>query len=304
MLPECILHSITNMIISRLNGGMGNQMFQYALGRALAIKNTTTLGLDLEYLLDRTPRKGFTFRNYDLDLFSVQAEIVQQANIPFPYRSFGSGKIASALNKLRDKLLPAPGKEKGFSFDESVSALSGEAYLYGYWQSYKYFESIAEIIKKDFTPRLSLPENVQELKKEIGSRNSVCIHVRRGDYVGNSVHEVVGKVYYDQALEVLQEKATVEHLYVFSDDIAWCREALPFSYPTTYVGEEFAGERAIGHFALMQACTHFIIPNSSFSWWAAWLSEGPEKVVIAPRQWFGDASIDTKDLIPKEWIRL
>ncbi|HEY0979824.1 MAG TPA: alpha-1,2-fucosyltransferase [Candidatus Paceibacterota bacterium] len=292
------------MVITRLQGGMGNQMFQYAAGRALAIKNNTSLGLDLEYLLDRTPRKGFTFRNYDLDLFSIEAEIVQQANIPFLYRGFGSGKVALLLNKLRDKILPAPGKEKGFSFDPSVLNLGSDMYLYGYWQSYKYFESITETIRKDFTPRLSLPQNVQELKKEIESKNSVCIHVRRGDYVGNSVHEVVGRSYYDTALTMLKERTPIEHVYVFSDDIQWCKDALSFAYPTTFVGPEFAGERAIGHFELMRACTHFIIPNSSFSWWAAWLGTSLSKAVIAPKQWFKDATIDTTDLVPPQWIRI
>ncbi|MFZ4499973.1 MAG: alpha-1,2-fucosyltransferase [Minisyncoccia bacterium] len=292
------------MIITRLQGGLGNQMFQYAVGRAVAIKNSTTLGLDLEYLLDRTPRKGFTFRNYDLDLFSVETEIVQQANIPFFYKSFGFGKVSLLLNKLRDKVLPALGKEKRFAFDEKVFSLGPDAYLYGYWQSYKYFESIAETIRKDFTPRLALPENIENLKKEIESKNSVCIHVRRGDYVGNSVHEVVSNLYYSQALEAMKEKVSIEHLYVFSDDIAWCRDNLSFPYSTTYVGNEYSGERSIGHFALMRACKHFIIPNSSFSWWAAWLAKAPNKVVIAPQQWFVDTSIDTSDLIPPEWIRI
>lgn len=292
------------MIITRLQGGMGNQMFQYAFGRALAVKNNTTLGLDLEYLLDRTPRKGFTFRNYDLDLFSIQAEMVQQATVPMFYRSFGSGTMGLLLNKVRDTLLLAPGKEKGFSLDEKKLMLGDETYLYGYWQSYKYFESIADTIRKDFTIRMPLPDHIQELKKEIESKNSVCIHVRRGDYVGNSVHEVVGRSYYDMALVKLKERTPIEHVYVFSDDIQWCKDALSFSFPTTYVGQEYAGERAIGHFALMRACTHFIIPNSSFSWWAAWLGTSLSKVVIAPKQWFADGTIDTTDLIPQSWIRL
>ena len=283
---------------------MGNQMFQYAFGRALAVKNNTTLGLDLEYLLDRTPRKGFTFRNYDLDLFSIQAEMVQQATVPMFYRSFGSGTMGLLLNKVRDTLLLAPGKEKGFSLDEKKLMLGDETYLYGYWQSYKYFESIADTIRKDFTIRMPLPDHIQELKKEIESKNSVCIHVRRGDYVGNSVHEVVGRSYYDMALVKLKERTPIEHVYVFSDDIQWCKDALSFSFPTTYVGQEYAGERAIGHFALMRACTHFIIPNSSFSWWAAWLGTSLSKVVIAPKQWFADGTIDTTDLIPQSWIRL
>ncbi len=96
----------------------------------------------------------------------------------------------------------------------------------------------------------------------------------------------------------------IDRIYVFSDDIAWCKHTLSFTLPTTFVGEEYSGQGATGHFHLMRSCKYFIICNSSFSWWAAWLAESPEKIVIAPSTWFGDTTIDTTDLVPPEWFRI
>ena len=292
------------MIIVRLSGGMGNQMFQYAVARAIAINNNTTVGLNIYDLLDRTPRSNFTFRNYDLDVFNIQAEIVPQSHIPLQYRSIKAGRVSVYLNKMRRYIFGGKGKERGFQYNPSITSIGNSAYIDGYWQSYKYFESIADTIRKDFTLKDSLPEHIQLLERTIHNQNAICVHIRRGDYVGNSFHEVVFKEYYDQAIVVLQEKTSIEHIYVFSDDIAWCRDNIVFPYAVTFVGDEYAGEKASGHLALMRACSHFIIPNSSFSWWAAWLSERKDKVVIAPKKWFTRGTIDTTDLIPDTWIRL
>lgn len=292
------------MVVTRLYGGMGNQMFQYALGRALAIKNNTMLGLDIQDLLDRTPRPRFTFRDYDLDLFYIEAEIVPQSSLPFWRRSCGGGPVGVFLNKFRRTVFGGKGKERGFKFNPDVLNLGPNTYLDGYWQSHKYFESIVDVLRKDFTLKNPLPENIQELKNKIESQNSVCVHVRRGDYVGNKIHDVVGKDYYNQAIDLLSQGTNIEHVYVFSDDIEWCKAGLSFSQPTTFVGKEYAGERASGQFELMRSCKYFIIANSSFSWWAAWLAENPEKIVIAPKVWFGDKSIDTGHRIPENWIRI
>lgn len=279
---------------------MGNQMFQYAFGRALAAHNSTALGLDISFF----DNPGLPVRTYDLDLFSIEARILTTREIPLIYRPYGTGVLGRTVRKIIKRIVPNIGKESSFVFDAQKLSVGVDTYVDGYWQSYKYFESIEDTIRKDFTLVQQLPEHIQKLKEEILSMNSVCLHVRRGDYVGNAFHEVVGPSYYERALEVLKEKIAIEHLYVFSDDIAWCKESLTFGYPTTYVGEEYAGARATGHFELMRACRHFIIPNSSFSWWAAWLAKAPHKVVIAPKQWFIDDTIGTTDLLPHEWIAI
>jgi len=292
------------MIISRLYGGLGNQMFQYALGRALAVKNNTSLGLDVEMLLDRTPRKNFTYRDYDLDIFNIRAEIINQSQTPFRYKKIGKGIVSLYMHKLRKKLFPSKGIETNYHFNESILSLGDNTYLSGYWQSYKYFESIADIIRKDFTLLQELPQHIQTLKEEIISKNSVCLHVRRGDYVGSVRHEVVGVDYYKKAIEIVSNKTIIDHIYVFSNDAQWCEENLSFGYPMTVVGEEYRGYKESGHFELMRACKHAIIANSSFSWWAAWLGDYSDKVIVAPKKWFGDTDMETPDLIPKEWIRI
>lgn len=289
---------------------MGNQMFQYALGRMLSIKNKTSLGLDLSLLLDRTPRLSqskFTFRDYDLSVFNIDAEIVSGKSIPFIHRWYFSGKLMLYFDSFRRKFLKIigyGGYERFFRFDSKVLSLGPDTYLDGDWQSPKYFNDIKDTLIKDFTLKKELSVFTQNLLLEISSTNSVCVHVRRGDFVGSSFHPVMSLDYYIQALSTLSKMVPVEKIYVFSDDIAWCRENLVFPITTTFVGDEYRGKKAQGHFMLMQACHHFIIANSSFSWWTAWLGSAPDKVVIAPNKWFGDPSIDTSDLIPENWIRI
>ena len=293
------------MIIVRLSGGMGNQMFQYAIGRSLAIKNNVPLGLDAAFLLDRTPRVNFTFRDFDLDVFNIQAELVSQSAVPFWPRKHLSGKIMLLKDKVRRILFPGKGTEKKFQFDSTIKDVGPNTYLEGYWQSPKYFFDIQDIIRADFTLKDGLSEKSLELQKEIKNANSVCVHVRRGDYVGNSYHDVgIGESYYEQGVQHILTKSAIDKIYVFSDDVEWCREHIYFGIETMFVGSEYAGKKGEEHLVLMTSCKHFLIANSSFSWWAAWLATNPQKIVIAPKKWFGDATIDTIDLIPEGWMRI
>jgi hypothetical protein len=294
------------MVIVRLAGGMGNQMFEYAVGRSLAIKNNTTLGLDLAFLLDRTPIPHFTFRDYDLDVFNIDAAIVSRKDVPALYRKYHLGWAMRYVDFIRRKFISQPGKEKmPNTFDHSVMELGPNIYLEGWWQTPKYFEEYQEVIRNDFTLKAPLSEKSQQLAEEIKNAVSACIHVRRGDYVGNAFHDVgLGESYYKEGLAYISSKVDVEKIYVFSDDIEWCKNNLHFDIETMFVGPEYAGKKGEEHVMLMSMCKHFIIPNSSFAWWGAWLSAASEKIVIAPKRWFADASIDTTDLIPAQWIRI
>lgn len=281
------------MIITRLKGGLGNQMFQYALGRVLSVKNNTILGLDTSfYDLNLTPK-----RQYDLEVFNIAGKVLDQKEIPFLCRFCHKSKI---LNKI----IRCGFKEKSFNFDPQIFYLGSNLYIDGYWQSPKYFEGFEDEIKKDFTLRNLPAQNIQNLATEISNTDSLCIHVRKGDYVGNAYHEVVGKEYYERGIKYITDKTHIDKIYVFSDDINWCKENLKFEFPAMFVDNEYAGEKGEGHLYLMSFCKHFIIANSSFSWWGAWLSSRKEKIIICPKQWFPDASINTTDLIPKEWIRI
>lgn len=289
------------MITIRLKGGLGNQMFQYALGRALALKNDTELKIDTSFFY--VDFKSITKRTYNLDVFNIKAEIAKESDIPFIFR-LPKSRIAIYLIFLFRKIIKSAGQEKSFNFDKSILSIGRNAYLDGYWQSPKYFEGFEDIIRKDFTLKKELLDNVIILKEQIEKNNSLCVHLRRGDYVGNANHEVVNNDYYTKSIALISQNTDIEKIYVFSDDINWCKENIKFEFPTMYVGEEYAGTNAEGHLALMTTCKHFIICNSSFSWWAAWLSDNPDKIVVAPKQWFKDEGINSDDLIPNGWIRI
>jgi hypothetical protein len=293
------------MIITRLQGGMGNQMFQYALGRSLAIQNNVPLGLDTTFLLDRTPIPNFTFRDYSLEYFNIEASVAQRDQIPFLYRKYPVGVFMRYIDYIRRKLLPTIGKEKkNYHFDPNILNLGPNVYLEGWWQSYKYFEKYKDVIKKDFNLKNPPASNIQKLADEIAKVNSLCMHIRRGDYVGNKNHEVVNTEYYKKSLEYIKNNTKIDHIYIFSDDIKWCKENIKFEFPTTFVGDEYAGYKDEGHMYLMNKCHNFIIANSSFSWWGAWLAEYHNKIIVAPKYWLPNKNIDTQDLVPDNWIRL
>ncbi len=295
------------MIIVRLFGGMGNQMFQYALGRVLSIKNNTEFKLDIRHLTDHGKRPLYpkhVNRNYDLDLLSIQAGIAQQSDIPWKYRVWGTTFFKDATYVITRKLFKNPTKETYFHFNETVLSAKDSIYLEGFWQSYKYFQGFEDIIKKDFQISVNLPENIKKLGEKIQKENALCVHVRRGDFVNNTYHDVVNSEYYQKAFQKITEQATVDTVYIFSDDIDWCRGNMQFPTDTFFVGNEFSGERGIGHFWLMQQCKYFIIPNSSFSWWAAWLADYVDKKVIVPKKWFADETINYNDIYPSDWIKL
>jgi|SRR3989344_5063032 len=289
------------MIITKLHGGMGNQMFQYALGRALSLRCKVSFKLDIGTYKIKNPSVQ---RHYDLDVFNIVEEIAQEKEIPPLYRIGEQNPFLSKSKKLLKKIFKNKGNEKFFHFDSRVLSSGPDVYLDGYWQSPKYFEGYEDVIRKDFTLKNTPTQNIQNLAKEISEARALCIHVRRGDYVGNPDHEVVTKGYYNQCIGEISKTKSISKIYVFSDDIDWCRNNLSFSFPTMFVENEYAGTKGEGHMFLMSLCKYFVIPNSTFSWWAAWLCSYKDKIVICPQKWFPDESIDTSNLIPKEWIRI
>ena len=296
------------MITVRLSGGIGNQMFQYSLGRVLSIKNSTPLILNTEAYLDQTSRpfkKYMAVRKYTLSAFNIKARIAVRNEIPFIYRMYGKGKLSLAFDAMRRRIFRHKGYELSFKgFNPKILELKGGVYLDGYWQSPKYFAGFEDVIRKDFTFKNKFSDNIENLKKEIESQNSVCVHIRRGDYVNNSFYESVQKEYYDKGIAKIKSSTKIDKIYVFSDDIKWCEENLTFDFPVMFVGKEYAGAKDEGHLALMSTCKHFVICNSTFSWWGAYLSDYHAKIVIVPQRWFTDKNINESDLIPEEWIRI
>lgn len=298
------------MIIVRLQGGLGNQMFQYAAGLALAQVWNTECKLDLRFLLDRNPRLKHVFRDFDLPIFPHASHTIATAE---DCRRLAGTYPATPLDRLRRRTggfphwivqTQAPGPIPG------LEKIPPPLYLDGYWQSENYFKAIKGEIRQRFAlPQPSRAET-RQLMDEISSRPAVMVNVRRGDYVAHagsaSCHGFCGLEYYERAVSLIRRVQPQAPIYIFSDEIDWCRANLHIAEPVYYVGHEHAGERFRDYLALMTMCQHFVIPNSSFAWWAAWLGSRSEKLVICPRQWFNDAPSEARsaDVVPSGWIRI
>jgi len=293
------------MIIVKLMGGLGNQMFQYAAARQLSLLRNTSLKTDLSFL--KTDSKGaYTTRTYGLNVFAVPDAFASESDV----RSYL--KIKSGLRKSLYKILPFLSKrkyfkEQGHAFNKDVLQCPSSTYLEGFWQSEKYFEKFAEQIRKDFSFKTEPRGANAVLVSEIISHPSVSMHVRRTDYLANEkvlqYHGVCSLDYYNKAVELIAGKVPGIYLYVFSDDVEWAKENFKWEFPVKFISHN-EGDKSFEDMRLMSLCKHNVIANSSFSWWGAWLNNNPEKIVVAPEQWFGDRSIDTSDVIPSKWIKL
>ncbi|MCA4895214.1 MAG: alpha-1,2-fucosyltransferase [Cytophagales bacterium] len=297
------------MVIVQLLGGLGNQMFQYALGRQLADSNGTELKLDTSILRDWSPGKHAVNRSFDLDIFALKPTIATKDEIS-PYHTALMTTPQKIVFKIKTRFFGNPAiQEKQFHFDSNVLNLKGNIYLSGTWQSYKYFERIEKLIRTDFEFISPMSDHANELSEKIKQVNSVCLNVRRTDYVSvASTAQTMGVIsleYYELALQLMKESIGDFCVFIFSDDIEWCKKNMDFiEQPICFVEHRYAGWKFSDYLQLMKCCRHYIIPNSTFAWWGAWLNSNAEKMVIAPKQWMNDPYINTHDLIPDTWIRL
>jgi hypothetical protein len=284
------------MIIVELKGGLGNQMFQYALGKSLAETHGVPLKLDIRGY--ERPKRKETVRIYELNRYNIHASIATNAEI----------KTLQRQKRLLDIVFGRKHiyQEKSFSYDPAVFSVGLDMYVSGYWQSYKYFQDIDSMVKRDFTLIESSTDEVAKLMTDIARADSVAVHVRRGDYVSNAhanaFHGVCSLGYYHEAIRYIKSQIETPHFFVFSDDIPWCRANL--SLPNSVRFMDYSGRNTHEDMRLMRACKHFIIANSTFSWWGAWLSSYSKKIVVAPKQWFQAQEIKQDDLIPPNWIVL
>jgi hypothetical protein len=290
------------MVVVKLMGGLGNQMFQYACGRRIALANSVQLKLDTSDV------KGKAGRVYGLGHLNISAEIALDTDIKHFKKS---GLIRKLL--YRAHLISKPFceynvvRERFFHFDARIPSLSDDTYLDGYWQSERYFSDIKDVIRREFTFKSEPDPENQRMAKMILPTNAVSLHIRRGDYVSdpttNKVHGVCSAEYYNRAVKLIVSKVSRPHFFIFSDDQEWVRKNLRLDYQVTYVTHNL-GDRSLEDLRLMSLCRYHIIANSSFSWWGAWLNQNSEKVVIAPAQWFNQFKADTRDLLPDSWIKL
>lgn len=281
------------MVIVKLIGGLGNQMFQYALGRHLAYKNRTGLKLDLSSF------KTYKLWKYVLNQFNIIEEFASRADI----RLFNFKREFSPFKS--DKNILCVEKVK-FKFDPEVLKCKGNVYLDGSWQSEKYFKDIEKIIRKEFTLKNKPGSESIKLLKSIGGTNSVCIHARRGDYVTNSnTNRFLGACsvdHYNKCIQVIKKRLQNPHFFVFSDEPNWTENNIKIDAPATYVIHNTI-DKGYEDLRLMKNCKNFIISNSTFGWWGAWLSENKNKIILAPEKWL-NIDMETPDLLPDSWIKI
>lgn len=291
------------MIISKLIGGLGNQMFQYAAAYALASYHKTGLKLDNLFLLDTRKRYyRFEYRPYALDIFNITGTLATNKEIS---RFTVPRKGNRYIYHLKKRLLPTRSvfTDSVIPDYQSLIQLPSEAYLEGYFQRYEYFSPVGDGLKKEFTFKDKLPEECIAILKKIQNSNSVCVCFRRGDYVGHPVLDIITLDFYYEALNILKERIPNLSVYVFSDDIPWCMENFKSSdFKIEFVDQKYTGEKAKDYLQLMANCNHFILPNSTFPYWAAFLGDFPGKVVIAPKKWYNGQEVEVNPILPSEWI--
>ena len=293
------------MIIISLIGGLGNQMFQYAAGRSLAIYHNNELKLDISAY--NKSKKTMTPRNYCLSHYNIYENFVSKDELYLSKKPHSYGKnFLLTLSGLINRKSPRNYKiEPFFNYYSDFFLLPDDIYLIGFWQSEKYFKNIEAVIRREFTLKYPPDPLHIQMSQKILQTNAISIHVRRGDYITNShankYHGICSSEYYTRAIDYIYEKCSDPHFFIFSDDPQWIRQNMDIQYPHTFMGKS-ENSKDYEDMWLMSLCKHHIIANSSFSWWSAWLCNNVSKIVIAPKRWVTDPNIDTRDVLPKEWV--
>lgn len=274
--------------IIRFDGGLGNQMFEYAF--YLSLKQRHPLAF---YAFD-TYASDTSHNGYELSrIFPIDSR--KERNRLAFFRKLERHQYVQFREVKEDNYM---------TYCPRVYQEHNGAHEYvGFWQTEKYLLPIADKLRKVFRFREELlSDKTREMASTLrASKNAISLHVRRGDYteIGNT--KTFGKEYYDVAVNHLRMACGGGGLIVFSDDMTWVRENL--KYEDMIFVDWNTGNDSWQDMYLMSQCTHNIIANSSFSWWGAWLNEHPDKKVIAPKKWMNDEPVGS-DIIPKSWIRL
>jgi hypothetical protein len=292
------------MVIIKINGGIGNQLFQYAFGRALEEKCNYKVYYDISEF------ESYKLRNYDLHHFNVDIKFVYKKDIE---------KLNNISNKIKFKIFRLLNihklklrklsyyQEFIDNFNVDVFKISNSIYLNGYWQSEKYFFEIRDIIKRELFIKTPPSETNEFILKNILSVNSVSVHIRRGDYLTNNktkhLYGCCTLDYYYQAFSIISNNVKNPIFFVFSDDIEWAKENLKNKYNFYFVDVNNS-INAYEDLRLMSFCKHNIIANSSFSWWGAWLNLNSNKIVISPKKWFAGKKVKIEDRIPSNWLKI
>lgn len=304
------MEAINKKKIVKLNGGLGNQMFQYAFAHVLAEKFGVEILFDFSFFEEIKNSTNSTPREFELGAFNIhcnEAEIEDLKQIIYTEHQSKIQKILWNLFRIENYRPYGNSflQTKSYAFDKNLIMYPDYFYYNGYFQNEKYFQAFRDDILKSFSLVSPLDEKNQSVLDVITSINSVSLHVRRGDYVSlecaNKFHGTCSMDYYKKAIEYISKKVRNPHFFLFSDDIPWVVANFKIDYPYTVI--DFNQGKGYLDLELIKHCRHNIIANSSFSWWGAWLNENPEKIVIAPKKWTAQ-KVKKCDVIPTNWIKL
>jgi hypothetical protein len=290
-------------VVVRIEGGLGNQLFQYAAARSLADRLGCGLLLDLRGITENGDRP------YQLDLYGVRANIAdgeKLAALP-PWRSSRASRILQSLSFFIPGLVHAPTFwPRSFGYDERIEKLKHPVYMVGYWQTERYFAWNRKGLLKDLKLQSGVSADNVWMEK-IRKANSVSLHVRRGDYVNSPTaaehHGTCDIDYYQRAITALLDQQPDIEAFIFSDEPQWAADNLRLPV-RSHIVDANPPARGYLDLELMRICKHHILANSSFSWWGAWLCVNKGQLVYAPERWFKSRDIDSRDIIPSRWKKV
>lgn len=290
------------MIVVRLKGGLGNQLFQYGFGRALSIMKSSPLVFDKTWYFVNALTRSATPRRLVLDRFRIRDCSIKL--MPVKYYLMEKKNRSGQLPRMHDMIFISENRQN--NIDEICR--TDNCYFDGYWQKYSHLKSIRNSLIKELVPKASLLSgNCARLVKETANSGSVAVHFRRGDYATdvrtNNHHGLCSLEYYHSALDYLSRLVAIKRLFIFSDDIDWVKANFLCKLPITYIDDSLSLSDVEAFWA-MSKCKCFVIANSSFSWWAAWLNTDKNKIVIAPKKWLTCDSNEAEGILPDEWIRI
>jgi len=292
---------IEALAVVKIFQGPGNQMFQYAY--ALGISKR----IPCEILLDTSWYDTYSHhRPYILDRFHIDQKIATKGDVWRAKGDYSANKLSYACKTLRKWIAPHHKKnlinERKDRCDLALCYPYKKAYITGYFTSEKFFQDITSDIRNSFVFKNELSLESIQVKKEMQSCSSVAISFRRGDFVNNPLHDVCSINYYKRAIAFMQGHLEGVRFFVFSDDILWVKENVEL--PKNSLFMDFNGPNYMEDMHLMTMCKHHIIPNSTFSWWGAWLSSFRDQVVVAPKRWLNGSSYFYDHVVPERWIKL
>ncbi|MCM1159752.1 MAG: alpha-1,2-fucosyltransferase [Roseburia sp.] len=294
------------MIIVKIWGGLGNQMFQYAFGYMLSKKYNKRLYLDIDFYKNQPSYVGQ--RNYMLDKLSIPevAYVRRRGIISFLENWF----INRIIQRVPRVSLEFPHglyfyKERRKKFDEKVSVRENKInYFDGYWQSPKYFSEYKEELKRMFRYRNIFPCNVDVLLNQMQKCESVSVHIRKGDFrkkkkIGINIGKEMPLSYYEKAIQYIRQNVRNPVFYIFSDDFQWVSENLGNSQEFQYMNME-SEDGEVLDLLCMTYCRHGILSASTFSWWGNWLKdESKDSIIIAPKgEYFNNRFLEER------WIKM